>query len=107
MDSGIVLPCAIAARHPCPGAAAEKPKQLPLPLLGWRFMCESHAEIAEEVKNLASAANNVAGDLEHRVQGTARLHDGLAHSRILCSADPAQAFAGWLARYEAAQAEAV
>lgn len=42
-----------------------------MPLLGWRFVRESNAEIAEAVKNLAGVPNNVAGDLEHCVQGTA------------------------------------
>jgi len=62
---------------------------LPVPLLGWRFVRENNAEIAEAIKNLAMVANNVAVDLEHRVQGTAQLHYGLAHSRILDSAEPA------------------
>ncbi|MBP6817250.1 MAG: diguanylate cyclase, partial [Burkholderiaceae bacterium] len=56
---------------------------LPACLLGWRFVLESEAEIAAAVKNLTTAAGNVADDLEHRVQGTAQLHYGLAHSRLL------------------------
>ncbi len=62
---------------------------LPVPLVGWRFVRENNLEIAEAVKHLAMAAGNVAADLEHRVQGTAQLHYGLTHSRVLDSADPA------------------
>lgn len=60
---------------------------LPALLLGWRFSRDSDAEIAEAVQALARTANRVAADLEHRVQGTAQLHYGLAHSRLLDTAD--------------------
>ena len=62
---------------------------LPAMLLSWRFVRENDAEIAAAVKTLASTANGVATDLEHRVQGTAQLHYGLAHSRLLDSPDRA------------------
>jgi diguanylate cyclase (GGDEF)-like protein len=62
---------------------------LPALLLGWRFFGERDAQIAAAIKTLAAAADNIAGDLEHRVQGTAQLHYGLAHSRTFDSADRA------------------
>lgn len=60
---------------------------LPALLLGWRFSYESDAEIAAAERTLASAAVTIAADLEHRVQGTAQLHYGLAYSGMLDSAD--------------------
>jgi len=62
---------------------------LPACLLGWRFVLESEAEIAASVRNLTIAADNIADDLEHRIQGTAQLHYGLAHSRLLDGTDRA------------------
>ena len=60
---------------------------LPASLLGWRFLKENEAEIADAVSNLALSSNNVAAALDQRVQGTAQLHYGLAHSQLLDSAD--------------------
>ena len=60
---------------------------LPALLLGWRFFRESDAEVASAVSRLASVADNIAGDLEHRVQGTAQLNFGIAHSQVLDGAD--------------------
>jgi diguanylate cyclase (GGDEF)-like protein len=60
---------------------------LPALLLGWRFFGESHAEIAAAVTTLATAADGLADRLEDRVQGTAQLHYGLAHSGKLDGAD--------------------
>ncbi len=60
---------------------------LPALLLGWRFSVESETKIADAVRRLTMVADNVAADLEHRVQGTAQLHYGLAHSRTLDSPD--------------------
>ena len=60
---------------------------LPALLLGWRFGVESDTKIADAVKRLTMVADNVAADLEHRVQGTAQLHYGLAHSGTLDSPD--------------------
>jgi diguanylate cyclase (GGDEF)-like protein len=62
---------------------------LPALLLGWRFLKEGEAETAGAVRNLAFSSNNVAASLDQRVQGTAQLHYGLAHSRLLDSADRA------------------
>jgi len=62
---------------------------LPALLLGWRFARENDAEIADAVKNLVRQADAIATDLDHRVQGTAQLHYGLAHSRMLDSDDRA------------------
>lgn len=74
---------------------------LPALLLGWRFVRENNAEIEAAVRNLGFAADNVAADLAHRVQGTAQLHYGLAHSRTLDSPDPA-ACSAYLAEVRAA-----
>jgi len=60
---------------------------LPALLLGWSFLRENDADIATAERNLADAANNVAADLDQRIQGTAQLHYGLAHSRVLDSAE--------------------
>ena len=60
---------------------------LPALALGWRFFTERDAAVVAAVETLAIAADNIAADLEHRVQGTAQLHFGLAHSRLLDSTD--------------------
>ena len=60
---------------------------LPALLLGARFLRENEAETAGAVRNLALSSNNVAAGLDQRVQGTAQLHYGLAHSRLLDSAE--------------------
>ena len=62
---------------------------LPALLLGWRFFMERDTEVAEAVRTLASAADNIGTDLEHRVQGTAQLHFGLAYAGLLDSPDRA------------------
>ncbi|MBL8307721.1 MAG: EAL domain-containing protein [Rubrivivax sp.] len=61
---------------------------VPALLLGWRSAVETDEEIAAAVRSLSLAARSVAAELEHRVQGTAQLHYGLAHSRVLDDADP-------------------
>jgi diguanylate cyclase (GGDEF)-like protein len=60
---------------------------LPALLLGWRFKRDSDAEFATAVRTLASTADGIAAALEHRIQGTAQLHYGLAYSRMLDSPD--------------------
>jgi hypothetical protein len=55
--------------------------------VGWRFFRESEIEIGVAVKALATAADDIADDLDQRVQGTAQLHFGLAHARVLETAD--------------------
>jgi signal transduction histidine kinase len=62
---------------------------LPALLLGWRFVRDSDAEVDAAVAALGVAAEQVAADLDHRIQGTAQLHYGLAYSRVLASADRA------------------
>jgi len=62
---------------------------LPALFLSWRFVRESEAEIGTAVESLAHAADSVAADLAQRVQGTAQLNYGLAHSRVLDNADRA------------------
>lgn len=70
---------------------------LPALLLGGRFFMERNAEVAEAVRTLASAADNIGADLEHRVQGTAQLHFGLAYAGLLDSPDR-RACSAYLAR---------
>lgn len=60
---------------------------LPALLLAWRFFRDSEAEIEAARRTLAMAADSVAADLDQRVQGTAQLHYGLAHSRVLDTTD--------------------
>ncbi|MFO1193791.1 MAG: EAL domain-containing protein [Rhodoferax sp.] len=60
---------------------------LPALLLGWRFFQERDAEMAAAIRALASAADNLGADLEHRVQGTAQLHFGLAYAGLLDNSD--------------------
>jgi diguanylate cyclase (GGDEF)-like protein len=62
---------------------------LPAVLLGWRFFKETESEIAAASNALVTAADTIAADLDHRVQGTSQLHYGLAHSRTLDSDDRA------------------
>ena len=62
---------------------------VPATLLGWRFVRVNKAEISNAVHKLGLAANNVAASLEQRIQGTAQLHYGLAHSRLLDTDDRA------------------
>ena len=60
---------------------------LPALLVGWRFVRDSEIEISSAEKSLSAAADNIADDLDHRVQGTAQLHYGLVHGRVLGAAD--------------------
>ena len=62
---------------------------LPALLLAWRFIRDSEAEIHAAERTLATAADNIAADLDQRVQGTAQLHYGLARSRVLDTTDRA------------------
>jgi len=56
---------------------------LPALWVGWQFVRDSDAEIAQAEQQLAESADNLAEDLDHRVQGTAQLHYGLARSGLL------------------------
>jgi len=60
---------------------------LPALWVGWRFLRDSDAEIASAELALAGAADDLAADLSHRVQGTAQLQYGLARSGLLDSTD--------------------
>jgi predicted signal transduction protein with EAL and GGDEF domain len=60
---------------------------LPALMLGQRFHKETEAEIAGAVRNLSLSSNNIAAALDQRVLGTAQLGYGLAHSRLLDSAE--------------------
>lgn len=60
---------------------------LPALLVGWRFVRDSEAEVAAALKSLAGAADGLAIDLNHRVQGTAQLSYGLARSGLLDTTD--------------------
>lgn len=62
---------------------------VPSLLVGWRFFHSSEIEIDVAIKGLTTAANNVADDLDHRVQGTAQLEFGLALANVLDTTDRA------------------
>jgi signal transduction histidine kinase/CheY-like chemotaxis protein len=63
---------------------------LPALLVGWRFFRECEAEVAAATQSLSRAADRLADEMDQRVQGTAQLLFGLAHSRDLESGDRAK-----------------
>jgi signal transduction histidine kinase len=62
---------------------------LPALLLAWRFFRDSETEIGAAMQALATTADNIADDLDHRVQGTAQLQFGLARAQVLGTTDRA------------------
>lgn len=60
---------------------------LPAMWTGLRFIRDRDAEIATAEKALVTATDKLAADLDHRIQGTAQLHYGLAHSGLLDGTD--------------------
>ena len=62
---------------------------VPAILVGLRFVQNRTSEIDTAVTNLAATANELASDLEEKVQGTAQLHYGLARARDLDTRDKA------------------
>ncbi|MBR0785504.1 ATP-binding protein [Bradyrhizobium iriomotense] len=62
---------------------------VPAGLVGLRFMQNRSSDINAALTNLAAAADEIAGDLDEKIQGTAQLHYGLARARDLDTRDKA------------------
>jgi signal transduction histidine kinase/CheY-like chemotaxis protein len=62
---------------------------VPAILVGLRFLQNRASEIDAALANLAATADDIAGDLDGKVQGTAQLHYGLARARDLDTRDKA------------------
>ena len=56
---------------------------VPASLVGLRFMQNRTSEINAALANLAASADDIASDLDEKIQGTAQLHYGLARARDL------------------------
>ncbi|MBR0827118.1 response regulator [Bradyrhizobium manausense] len=62
---------------------------VPAILVGLRFAQNRTSEINAALANLAATANDIASDLDEKIQGTAQLHYGLARARDLDTRDKA------------------
>jgi signal transduction histidine kinase len=62
---------------------------VPAALVGLRFVQNRTSEINTALANLAATADDIAGDLDEKIQGTAQLHYGLARARDLDTRDKA------------------
>ena len=62
---------------------------VPAILLGLRFFQNRTSEIAAALVTLSATANNIASDLDEKIQGTAQLHYGLARAHDLDTRDKA------------------
>jgi signal transduction histidine kinase/CheY-like chemotaxis protein len=62
---------------------------VPAILVGLRFMQNRTSEIDAALANLAASADDIASDLDEKIQGTAQLHYGLARARDLDTRDKA------------------
>ncbi len=62
---------------------------VPAILVGLRFVQNRSSEIDAALANLAASADNIASDLDEKIQGTAQLHYGLARARDLDTRDKA------------------
>lgn len=62
---------------------------VPAILVGLRFMQNRSSEVDAALANLAASADNIASDLDEKIQGTAQLHYGLARARDLDTRDKA------------------
>ncbi|MCP3403015.1 ATP-binding protein [Bradyrhizobium sp. CCGB20] len=62
---------------------------VPAILVGLRFVQNRSSEINAALADLAASANNIANDLDEKIQGTAQLHYGLARARDLDTRDKA------------------
>jgi signal transduction histidine kinase len=62
---------------------------LPASMMGWRFLRDSDKEVQAATQAMVAAADDLAGDLGQRVQGTAQLQFGLAQAHPLDSPDRA------------------
>jgi len=62
---------------------------VPASLVGLRFVQNRTSEINAALANLVASADDIAGDLDEKIQGTAQLHYGLARARDLDTRDKA------------------
>ena len=62
---------------------------VPAILVGLRFVQNRASEIDAALANLAASADDIAADLDEKIQGTAQLHYGLARARDLDTRDKA------------------
>ena len=62
---------------------------VPAILVGLRFVQNRTSEINAALANLSATANDISGDLDEKIQGTAQLHYGLARARDLDTRDKA------------------
>src|SRR5215212_265211 len=62
---------------------------VPAILVGLRFVQNRTSEIGAAMANLSATANDIVGDLDEKIQGTAQLHYGLARARDLDTTDKA------------------
>jgi len=62
---------------------------VPAILVGLRFVQNRTSEINAALVKLSATANDISGDLDEKIQGTAQLHYGLARARDLDTSDKA------------------
>ena len=62
---------------------------VPAILVGLRFVQNRTSDINAALSNLSATANDILGDLDEKIQGTAQLHYGLARARDLDTRDKA------------------
>nr|WP_247800528.1 hypothetical protein [Bradyrhizobium sp. 191] len=62
---------------------------VPAILVGLRFVQNRASEIDAALANLVASADDIAGDLDEKIKGTAQLHYGLARARDLDTRDGA------------------
>ena len=62
---------------------------VPAILVAVRFIQNRTSEIDAALINLSATANDISGDLDEKIQGTAQLHYGLARARDLDTSDKA------------------
>ena len=60
---------------------------VPAILVGLRFVQNRTSDINAALSNLSATANDISGDLDEKIQGTAQLHYGLARARDLDTSD--------------------
>jgi signal transduction histidine kinase/CheY-like chemotaxis protein len=60
---------------------------VPAILVGLRFVQNRTSDINAALANLSATANDILGDLDEKIQGTAQLHYGLARARDLDTSD--------------------
>jgi signal transduction histidine kinase/CheY-like chemotaxis protein len=62
---------------------------VPAVLVGLRFVQNRTGDINAALASLSATANDILGDLDEKIQGTAQLHYGLARARDLDTSDKA------------------